>query len=108
MPNVTIFMPTEKMPSDANRAELAARCTRLCTDILQAALDNVHVIYVAAHHGRGHPAYVEIKYRLESLRTSSVMDVFMARLDEAITRHTGLTARIRCFGYAAPAIHARN
>lgn len=30
------------------------------------------------------------------------------RLDEAIKRHTGLTARIRCFGYPAPAIYARN
>ncbi|HEP9943298.1 TPA: hypothetical protein VDW49_002614 [Pseudomonas aeruginosa] len=108
MPNLTIFIEVEKMPREANLAELTEECTRLCTDILQAALDNVHVIYVAAHQGRGHPAYAEIKYRLEPLRTPSVMDAFMARLDEAIKRHTGLPARIRCFGYPAPAIYARN
>ncbi|WP_256570788.1 MULTISPECIES: hypothetical protein [Pseudomonas] len=36
------------------------------------------------------------------------IDAFMARLDEVIKRHTRLTARIRCFGYPAPAISARN
>lgn len=108
MPNLTIFIQEEKMPSEANLAELTERCTRLCTDVLQAALDNVHVIYVSSRHGRGHPVYAEIKYRLEPLRTPSVMDTFMARLDEAIRRHIGLTARIRCFGYAPPAIYARN
>ncbi|WP_252087099.1 hypothetical protein [Pseudomonas aeruginosa] len=108
MPNLTIFIQAEKMPPEANLAELTERCTQLCTDVLQAALDNVHVIYVAARQGRGHPAYAEIKYRLEPLRTPSVMDAFMARLDEAIKRHTGLTARIRCFGYPVPTIYARN
>lgn len=108
MPNLTIFIPTERMPPDANLAELTEQGTRLCTDILQAALDNVHVIFVAARHGRGHPVYAEIRYRIEPFRTPSVMDAFMVRLDEAIERHTGLTARIRCFGYASTAIHARN
>ena len=61
-----------------------------------------------ARQGRGHPAYAEIKYRLEPFRTPSVMDDFMARLDEAIKRHAGLTARIRCFGYPADTIYARN
>lgn len=108
MPNLTIFIPAEKMPPEANLAELTERCTALCTDVLRATLDNVHVIYVAVHQGRGHPAYAEIKYRLEPFRTPSVMDAFTAQLDEAIKRHTGLTARIRCFGYPTPAIYARN
>ena len=108
MPNLTIFIQADEMPSDANLAELTERCTRLCTDVLQAALDNVHVIYVSVRQGRGHPAYAEIRYRLEPLRTPSVMDVFMARLDEAVERHAGLTARIRCIGYPAAAIYARN
>lgn len=108
MPNLTIFIQAENMPPEANLAELTERCTRLCTDILQAALDNVHVIYVAAGQGCGHSAYAEIKYRLEPFRTPSVMDDFMERLDDAIKRHTGLTARIRCFGYPVPAIYARN
>lgn len=108
MPNLTIFISAEKMPSEANLAELTEQCTELCTDILQAVLENVHVICVAVHHGRGHPAYAEVKYRLGPLRTPSAMDAFMAGLDEAIKHHTGQTARIRCFGYAAFAIHARN
>jgi hypothetical protein len=108
MPNVTIFMPTEKMPPDGNLAELTDQCTQLCTGMLQAALANVHIIYVGVRHGRGNPAYTEIKYRLLPFRTKAVMDVFMERLDAIIAENTGLTARIRCFGYAAPAIHARN
>ncbi|WP_445657308.1 hypothetical protein [Achromobacter sp. NCFB-sbj8-Ac1-l] len=108
MPNLTISIQAEMMPREANLAELTEECTRLCTDVLQAALDNVHVIYVCARQGRGHPAYVEIRYRLEPFRTPSVMNAFTAGLDEAVTRHTGLTARIRCFGYSPPAIYARN
>ena len=108
MPNLTIFIQAQKMPPEANLAELTGRCTLLCTDVLQAALDNVHVIYVAARQGRGHPAYAQIKYRLEPFRTASVMDDFMARLDEAIKRHAGLTAHIRCFGYPADTLYARN
>ena len=108
MPNLTIFIHAEKMPPAENLAELTERCTQLCTDILQAALDKVHVIYVAAHHGHGHPAYAELKYRLGPVRTPSVMDAFMVRLDELIKHHTGLTVRIRCFGYPIPAIHAKH
>ncbi|KRP44256.1 hypothetical protein SAMN04490190_5124 [Pseudomonas libanensis] len=108
MPNLTIFIQAEKIPPEAYLSELTEECARLCTDVLQAALDKVHVIYVAARQGRGHPAYAEIRYRLEPFRTPSLMDAFMARLDEAIKRHTGLTARIRCFGYSSPAIYARN
>jgi hypothetical protein len=108
MPNVTIYIPAEKMPPEGSLSELTDQCTHLCTMILNAALDNVHIIYVAVRHGRGHPAFAEIKYRLEPFRTKAVMDSFMERLDEIIKRNTGLTARIRCFGYAALAIHARN
>ena len=108
MPNVTIFMPTEKMPPDTNLAELTDQCTQLCTEVLEAALENVHIIYVGVRHGRGNQAYAEIKYRLEPFRTKPVMDFFMKKLDGIIKGNTGLNARIRCFGYAAPAIHARN
>lgn len=108
MPNLTIFIQAEKMSPEAYPSELTEECTRLCTDVLRAALDNVHVIYVSVRQGRGHPAYAEVRYRLEPFRTPSVMDAFTARLDVAIKRHTGLTARIRCFGYPAPAIYARN
>ena len=108
MPNVTIFMPTEKMPPDTNLAELTDQCTQLCTEVLEAALENVHIIYVGVRHGRGNPAYAEIKYRLVPFRTKAVMEAFMERLEAIIKANTGLAARIRCFGYAAPAIHARN
>jgi hypothetical protein len=71
-------------------------------------LANVHIIYVAVRHGRGHPAFAEIQYRLEQFRTPPVMAQFTEMMDDAIKRNTGLTARIRCFGYEASSIHARN
>lgn len=108
MPNVTIYIPADKMPSDETLAELTQQCTELCTGILRAALVNVHVIYVAVRHGRGHPAFAEIQYRLEPFRTPPVMEQFMEKLDDAIKDNIGLAARIRCFGYAASSIHARN
>lgn len=108
MPNVTIFIPTEKMPSDKKLAELTGQCTELCTGLLRAALKNVHVIYVGIRHGQGHPVFAEVQYRLEPFRTAPVMEQFMEALDDAIRHGTGLTARIRCFGYAASSIHARN
>lgn len=108
MPNVTFYMPTGQMPSDERIAELSCDCIKLCTSVLEAELKNVHVIYVDVRHGHGHPVFAEIQYRLETFRTPPVMNRFMEALDDAIVRHTGLTARIRCFGYAASNIHARN
>ncbi|AXF18806.1 hypothetical protein [Paraburkholderia caledonica] len=108
MPNVTFYIPTGQMASDETLAELSRDCVELCTGVLAAALDNVHVIYVEVRHGHGHPIFAEVQYRLETFRTPSVMNRFMEALDDAITRRTGLTARIRCFGYAASNIHARN
>lgn len=108
MPNVTLFIPAEKMPPAGILSELTDQCTQLCTGVLNAEPDNVHVIYVAVYHGRGHPVFAEIKYRFESFRTKPVMDSFTEKLDEVIKRNMGVTARIRCFGYSPPAIHARN
>ncbi|KVN39185.1 hypothetical protein WJ63_30615 [Burkholderia pyrrocinia] len=108
MPNVTFYIHAEKMPSDERLAELSRDCIDLCTNVLEAELKNVHVIYVAARHGHGHPVFTEIQYRLETFRTPAVMNRFMDALESAIAHRTGLTARIRCFGYAASNIHARN
>lgn len=108
MPNVTFYIATGQMPSDETLAELSSECIELCTSVLGAALKNVHVSYVDVRHGHGHPVFAEIQYRLETFRTPPVMNLFMEALDAAIARHTGLTARIRCFGYAASTIHARN
>jgi hypothetical protein len=108
MPNVTIYIPLEQMPSDETLADLTGQCTEFCTGILHAALNNVHVIYVGVQHGRGHPAFAEIQYRLEPFRSPEVMAQFMEALEDAIRHGTGLTARIRCFGYAASSIFARN
>jgi hypothetical protein len=108
MPNVTIYIPADRMPPDEVLADLTEQCTELCTGILRAALANVHIVYVAVRHGRGHTAFAEIQYRLEQFRTPAVMEQFMKGLDDAVRRNTGLTARIRCFGYEASSIHARN
>lgn len=106
MPNLTFFIAAEKMPPAPTRAALAAQCTQLCIEILQAAPGNVHVVYVPVHEGHGHPAFAELKYRLAPFRTPRVMASFMERLDEAIRNRAALTARIRCFGYAASTLHA--
>lgn len=108
MPNVTFYIPAGQMPSDETWAKLSHDCVQLCTDVLAAALENVHVVHVDVRHGHGHPVFVEIRYRLETFRTPQVMNRFMEALDDAITRYTGLAARIRCFGYAASNIQARN
>ncbi|MEL4072975.1 hypothetical protein WKW50_22815 [Ochrobactrum sp. GPK 3] len=108
MPNVTIYIPADRMPPDEALVDLTERCTDLCTGILRAALENVHIVYVAIRHGRGHPAFAEIQYRFEPFRTPRIMDRFMEELDDAIRRNTGLIPRIRCFGNEASNIHARN
>ncbi len=108
MPNLTFFITAEKMPPARTRAALTAQCAALCIEILQAAPENVHIVYVRVDEGCGHPVFAELKYRLEPFRTQGVMASFMERLDDAIRHGTALTARIRCFGYAASTIHALN
>ncbi|MBN3811479.1 hypothetical protein [Paraburkholderia sp. Ac-20347] len=108
MPNVTFYIRADQMPSNAQLAELSRDCVELCTGKLEAEINHVHVIYSAVRHGHGQPVFAEIRYRLNAFRTTVVMDRFMESLDSAITRRTGLKARIRCFGYAASTIHARN
>lgn len=108
MPNVTFYIQAGQMPSDEHLADLSDDCVHLCTNVLDAELNNVHVIYVDVRHGHGHPVFVEVQYRLLTFRTPAVMNRFMEALDNAIARRTGLAARIRCFGYAASNIHARN
>lgn len=108
MPNITIFIPMEKMPSDMQLTELSDQCTDLCTGLLQATLANVHIIYIGVRHGRGHPAFAEIRFRQVPFRTPSVMDQFMEALENAIRQSTALTARIRCFAYDDSNIYARN
>ncbi|MCA8274761.1 hypothetical protein LGN17_19935 [Burkholderia sp. AU30280] len=108
MPNVTFSIDAKRMPADENLAELSRDCVELCTHVLEAELKNVHVIFLAVRHGHGHPVFADIRYRDGASRTPAVMERFMAALDQAIARRTGLTARIRCFGYTASNIHARN
>ncbi|WP_028536898.1 hypothetical protein [Paludibacterium yongneupense] len=108
MPNITIYISAEAMPPDHALAELTEQCSRLCVETLKAALQNVHIIYVAVRQGRGLPVFTEVRYRLEPFRTPPVMEAFMDKLDEAIRHATGLTARIRCFGHTGSTLHARN
>ncbi len=108
MPRLSICFTEERMPAKDSLEALTERCVVLCTDVLGAALDNVHILYLAAHQGRGHPASAELAYRLGPGRTPELMDEFMRQLDQAIRHHAGLTARIRCFGYANDSLHARN
>jgi len=108
MPNVTFSIDAKRMPADDDLAELSRDCVELCTQVLEAELKNVHVIFLAVRHGHGHPVFADIRYRVGTPRTPEVMNRFMEALDQAIVRRTGLTARIRCFGYTASNIHARH
>ncbi|WP_420212362.1 hypothetical protein ACN8ZM_21935 [Burkholderia aenigmatica] len=108
MPNVTFSIDANRMPADDSLAELSRDCVELCTQVLEAALKNVHVIFLEARHGHGHPVFADIRYRVATSRTPAVMNRFMEALDHAIVRRTGLTARIRCFGYTTSNLHARN
>ncbi len=108
MPNVTMYFTEERMPPAASLTALTDRCAQLCTEVLGAAPENVHIQYLAVRAGLGRPACAEITYRLAPMRTPARMDDFMRELDNAIQQHAGLTARIRCFGYPAASIHARN
>ncbi|MCA8256814.1 hypothetical protein LGM89_26410 [Burkholderia sp. AU31624] len=108
MPNVTFSIDATRMPADESLAALSRDCVELCTQVLEAELKNVHVIFLAVRHGHGHPVFADIRYRVGTSRTPEVMNRFMDALDQAIVRRTGLTARIRCFGYTASTIHVRN
>lgn len=108
MPNLTFHIRAEHLPADERLDELSSDCIELCTNVLQAKLENVHVVYTEVRRGHGHPVFAEIHYRLESFRTPEVMNRFTEALDRAIVHRTGLTARIRCFGYATSNIYARN
>ncbi|MDQ1094708.1 hypothetical protein QE400_004121 [Xanthomonas sacchari] len=108
MPNLTLFIPAQAMPADPVLAALTDHCTALCTDVLLAAVQNVHIIYVPVRHGRGHPVFAELRYRRADARTPAVMQRFMAAIDDAIRGATGATARIRCLGHAPAELHARN
>ncbi|RQS30921.1 hypothetical protein DIE03_13900 [Burkholderia sp. Bp8992] len=108
MPNVTFHIQAGRMPSADDLAALSGDCVALCTDVLRADLENVHVIFMEVRHGHGHPVFAEIQYRADAFRSPEIMNRFMEALDRAIVHRTGLTARIRCFGHAAPNIHARN
>lgn len=108
MPSLTIYFTEDRMPLEAHLAALTERSARLCSELLGAAQDKVHIHYVAVRHGRGHLACAELTYRLQPERTPAIMDEFTLQLDHAIQHHAGLRARIRCFGYPATSLHARN
>ena len=108
MPNVTFYISQGNMPADEALVALTECCAGLCTTILQAAPKNVHIVHIAVRPGRGHPVFVEIRYRREPHRTAAVMDRFMKELEDAVRGSIGLAARIRCFDYDASNIYARN
>lgn len=108
MPNLTFFIWPQHMPQQPQLNLLTAECDRLCRTVLEAQPGTVHILYVAAQAGQGHPVFADIRYRLTEARTPSVMNQFMTEMDQSIHHLTGLTARIRCFGYGSTNLHARN
>ena len=108
MPNLTFYLSQEHAARFSDLRDLTRTCSALCTGILAAESENVHIIYVDVKPGCGHPVYAELFYRLTNVRTSEVMEEFMRELERAIRQASGLTARILCFGSAASHLFARN
>ena len=108
MPNLTFYISQQHAGRLTDLHGLTRACSALCTGILAAESENVHIIYVEVKPGCGHPVYAELFYRLTNVRTSEVMEEFMRELERAIRQASGLTARIRCFGSAASHLFARN
>lgn len=109
MPNVTVIIRDERWPDDKSLETFTQDCFGLCTGVLRAAPEKVHIDFVRSNSiGFGHPASIEIKYRTESFRPSAVMAEFVQRLDEAVKSSFDLNARIRCFGFGPAEIHALN
>lgn len=110
MPNVTIFAPASHLEKDAGAFDgFICECTDLCTGVLKAERDKVHIIFVPSLEPFiGQDAYIEIKFRASAHRSSPVMDDFMKRLDTAFAGAFGRTTRIRCFAYGSEDIFARN
>ncbi|MGQ4643705.1 hypothetical protein ACUIG5_18300 [Raoultella ornithinolytica] len=108
MPNLTFYLSQEHAARFSDLRDLTRTCSALCTGLLAAESENVHIIYVDVKPGCGHPVYAELFYRLTNVRTSEVMEEFMRELERAIRQASGLTVRIRCFGSAASHLFARN
>lgn len=108
MPNLTFFIWPHQMPSQPLLDLLTAESDHLCRTVLQAQPGTVHILYVAAQAGQGHPIFADLRYRQTDSRTPEVMTRFMRALDQSIHQITGQTARIRCFGHGPTSLYARN
>ncbi len=83
MPNLTFYLSEEYADRYTDLPDFTRTCSALCTDILAAEPDNVHIIFVTVKPGCGHPVYAELFYRLTPRRTQEVMENFMRELDLA-------------------------
>lgn len=57
MPNITFHLDANRVPSDESLVELSRECVELCTQVLDAELKNVHVVFLSVRHGHGHPVF---------------------------------------------------
>ncbi|WP_413727836.1 hypothetical protein [Sodalis sp. RH19] len=108
MPNLTFYISEDQSDRFTDLPDFTHICRALCSEILGAEAEKVHIIYVDVRPGCGHPVYAELCYRLTKSRVPDVMEKFMRELDLAIRQASGLMARIRCFGSSAPQIFALN
>lgn len=108
MPNLTFYISENHSDKFRNINNFTHKYSALCCDILGAELKNVHIIFINVKPGCGQPVYAELFYRLTTSRTQEVIENFTRELDLATHQTSGLTTRIRCFGYPAERIFARN
>lgn len=108
MPNLTFYISENHADKFKNLSDFTRQCSALCCTTLGADPKNVHIIFVDVKPGCGQPVYAELFYRLTTWRTHEVMENFMRELDCATHEASGLTTRIRCFGFPAEHLFARN
>ncbi|VFS89589.1 Uncharacterised protein [Raoultella planticola] len=89
MPNLTFYISQQHAGRLTDLHGLTRACSALCTGILAAESENVHIIYVEVKPGCGHPVYAELFYRLTSERTPEVMAEFMREVRTNHSRSLG-------------------
>ncbi|WEV50204.1 hypothetical protein OZX61_12545 (plasmid) [Acinetobacter sp. ESL0695] len=108
MPNLTFYVSKELLEKMKDMTSLTQNCLSLCVKTLGAELEKVHIIYIPAQLGYGHPIYVELIYRFLVSRSSEVMTTFMCELDQIVQNLFEAIPGIRCFACPPQQLYAYN
>ena len=112
MPVITLYLPPDGsgyLAPDIGH-QLQEDCQALCVNRLGASPEKIQVQLLATHiQPLGQQMYAEVKYRHQPHRDAELMTLFMAELEQLLTRHCPLSAPwIRCFPQDNAWLYARN